>query len=64
MDKFFANTKTMLTDLEKNIKAGVMKGTPTPPAGTSDTMTRESIMAIKDAVERQAAIASHIDLFK
>ena len=65
MDTFFANTKTMLTDLEKGIRAGIMKDAPTPPAsiGTS-AMTRDSIMAIKDVEERQQAIAQHIDLFR
>jgi hypothetical protein len=64
MDTFFANTRTMLTDLEKNIKAGVMKGAPTPrPSEGATAMTKEEIMKIRDSEERQMQIAAHRDLF-
>ena len=37
--------------------------TATPPANTGGGMTKEQIFAIKDAGERQKAIAEHLDLF-
>jgi hypothetical protein len=37
--------------------------TATPPANNGGGMTREQIFAIKDAGERQRAIAEHLDLF-
>ena len=41
------------------------KGTPpaNPPAGGGSAMTKEQILGIKDAKERQQAIAANIDLF-
>lgn len=41
------------------------KGTPpaNPPAGGGSAMTKEQILGIKDAKERQQAIAENIDLF-
>ena len=38
--------------------AGVTK------SDTSGNMTKDQIMSIKDASERQAAIAEHLDLFR
>lgn len=35
----------------------------TPPTNTGSKMTKDQIFAIKDAGERQAAIAAHADLF-
>lgn len=35
----------------------------TPPSGSKPATTKESILAIKDTVERQKAIAEHLDLF-
>ena len=37
--------------------------TATPPANNGGGMTKEQIFAIKDAGERQKAIAEHLDLF-
>lgn len=37
--------------------------TSTPPANTGGAVTRDSIMQIKDPVERRAAIAKNLDLF-
>jgi hypothetical protein len=37
--------------------------TATPPANNGGGMTKEQIFAIKDAGERQRAIAEHLDLF-
>ncbi len=65
MDKVLANNNTFLTEKEKAIRADVMKGTPVPPASEGGTtVTRESILAINDPVERQTAIAEHIELFE
>lgn len=38
--------------------------TPTPPSSAPAAMTKEEIMKIKDAGQRQKAIAENIDLFK
>ena len=52
---------------EFNGKIGTTKTTgtkvDTPPANTGSKMTKEQIFAIKDAGERQAAIAANADLF-
>lgn len=66
LETVFANHKTAWEAKEKEIRAGVMKSTPVPPAGASTAngaVTRESIMQIKDPAERQAQIAEHHDLF-
>jgi hypothetical protein len=66
LETVFANHKTAWEAKEKEIRAGVMKSTPVPPAGASTangSVTRESIMQIKDPSERQAQIAEHHDLF-
>ena len=60
----FNGIKSVWDTKEKEIRAGVMKDAPTPPAGGSGpAVTRDSIMSIKDPIERQAAIAEHRDLF-
>ena len=38
--------------------------TPTPPTNTGGKKSKEEIMAIKDSVERQNAIAENLDLFQ
>ena len=66
LETVFANHKTAWEAKEKEIRAGVMRSTPVPPAGGStanSSVTRESIMQIKDPVERQAQIAEHHELF-
>lgn len=66
LDTVFANHKTAWEAKEKEIRAGVMTSTPVPPAGgatASTAVTRDSIMQIKDPVERQAQIAEHHELF-
>ena len=66
LETVFANHKTAWEAKEKEIRAGVMRSTPVPPAGgatANSSVTRESIMQIKDPVERQAQIAEHHDLF-
>ena len=52
------------SEIEKKIKADLLKQNPQPqPEGESKTWTKAEIMAVKDASERQALIAKHIDLF-
>lgn len=66
LETVFANHKTAWEAKEKEIRAGVMRSTPVPPAGgapANGAVTRESIMQIKDPVERQAQIAEHFELF-
>ena len=65
LDTVFANLRSARDAFEKDIRAGVMKDTPVPPAstGAGGAVTRESIMAIKDPDLRQAEIAQHMDLF-
>lgn len=62
-DKHTAAIKTEWADFitTENI-AGA--NTPTPRANTGGDVTRESIMQIKDATERRAAIAQNLNLFK
>ena len=63
--KVFANQQKFLESHDKTLKADLLKGTPTPPAGGEGTqMTREDIMKIRDSAERQAAIATNMSLFK
>lgn len=63
-EKVFANQKRFMEDHDKKIRADFVKGMPKPPAGnTSDNVTKESIMKIRDNGERQAAIAENIELF-
>ena len=67
MSSVFANLKAAKAEFEKGIRADVMKRTPVPPAdggsNGKDNVTRESIMQIKDPVERQQAIAENHELF-
>lgn len=57
MEKVFANGEKFRTDLEKKIRAEVLRSTPKPntSSGDSGAWTREKIMAIKDHAERNAA---------
>lgn len=54
------------TEMEKRIKADLMKTNPgsTASSGTSAKMTKAEIMAVKDANERQRLIAENITLFQ
>lgn len=65
MATVFANHKTAWEAKEKEIRAGVVKNNPVPPAGASGNtgLTREAILDIKDPVERQNAIAENPGLF-
>lgn len=51
-------------ELEKSIKADLLKQNPQATPQTSVKMTKEQIMAIQDPAERQAMIAQNIELFK
>lgn len=63
---FYAGLGKARTAFEKSIRADVTKGTP-KPAGTGDPSpapkTKAEIMSIRDASERQKAIAAHPELF-
>lgn len=51
-------------ELEKEIKQKLMQGNPSAtPQGEKPIMTKDKIMSIKDAAERQAAIIENRDLF-
>ena len=65
MDKVFVNSEKFKTSLEKQFKAEAARNMPRPDSkGTStSTPTKESIMKIKDPVERQNAIAQNLNLF-
>lgn len=51
-------------ELEKSIKADLLKQNPQATPQTSVKMTKEQIMAIQDPAQRQAMIAQNIELFK
>lgn len=57
--------KTYKVELEKEIKANLLKQNPQPNAQSNGgaSMTKEDIMKIKDASARQKAISEHINLF-
>ena len=66
IETVLANAAIFKSDVEKKVKADVLKGTPHPEGKGSNTpkpMTKAEIMAIKDSGERQKAIAEHYDLF-
>lgn len=66
MEKVFLNGEKFKASLEKQIRAEVVKATPKPDSkgGIKPMTSKEEIMKIKDASERQAAIAEHLDLFE
>lgn len=66
MEKVFANSEKFKAGLEKQFKAEVVKSTPRPDSkgGVAAPKTREDIMKIKDAAERQQAIAENLELFE
>ena len=65
MDRVFENSAKFKTSLEKQYKAEVVKSTPKPDSkgGVTAPKSKEDIMKIKDASERQRAIAENIELF-
>lgn len=64
IEKVFSNGEKFKSELEKRIKADILKDTPRPGTdGGVKGMTKEEIMQIRDASERQAAIRENIELF-
>lgn len=64
MEKVFANSAKHQAELEKRVKADVLKSTPKPQnedGGKPKTLSE--IGQIKDAAERQAAIAQNLELY-
>lgn len=57
MEKVFANGEKYRAEMEKKIKADVLRNTPKPntSSGNDGVWTREKIMAIKDHADRNAA---------
>lgn len=65
MEKVLACEQKYRESIEKAIRADIVKGTPHPDdRGGTARRTREDIMAIPDASERQQAIADNIELFE
>lgn len=64
MSKVFENGEKYKAELEKKVKAEVLKGTPKPGTDIGGKpKTLEEIGKIKDASERQAAIAQNLELY-
>ena len=61
----FANQKAFIEAHDQALRAGLLQSTPTPPGGTggSTVWTKDKIMAIKDARERQTLIQENLELF-
>lgn len=66
MDTVLENGMTYRTEMEKAFKANALKDTPHPEGkgNGSKKMTKDDILKIKDASERQKAIAENIELFQ
>lgn len=61
----YANTKAILdliADVQEKTKQGMLKGK-TPRVNGQPSVTKDDIMKIKDPLERQKAIAKHLELF-
>ena len=64
MAKVFENGEKYKAELEKRVKAEVLKDTPKPKTDNGGKpKTLEEIGQIKDASERQAAIARNLELY-
>ncbi len=64
MEKVFDNIEKFKTELEKKIRYDILKDTPRPGADNGGkSMTVEEISKIRDASERQAAIAKNLELY-
>lgn len=64
-DQTYANTKAILgliADVQDKTKQGMLKGK-TPRVNGQQSVTKADIMKIKDPLDRQKAIAKHLDLF-
>ena len=66
INEVFAYMKQHGDNKEKELRAEILKSTPKPSTagGTGESLTRESILAIADPVERQQKIAENITLFQ
>ena len=66
MNEVFALMKQHGENKEKELRAEILKSTPTPSTagGVDKPLTADEIMAISDPVERQQKIAENINLFK
>lgn len=64
-EKVFANYDKFLESHDKKVKAEMLGGTGTPPSGGGEGSykSKDDIMKIKDAGERQQAIADNPQLF-
>lgn len=63
--RLFANQKKFNSEVEKRVKADLIQQTPPPTVGSgTKSMTIEEISKIKDPIERQDAIAEHMDLYQ
>lgn len=64
-DTVLKNSKKFSEDFEKKIKADSIKGMGAPGSkgGGSKAMTKDEIMNVKDAQERQKLIGENIELF-
>ena len=65
INEVFAYMKQHGDNKEKELRAEILKSTPTPSTagGVDKPLTADEIMAIKDPVERQQKIAENITLF-
>lgn len=64
MDRVFANSEKFKVELEKKIKADVLRDTPKPNTENGGKpKTLQEISEIRDPAERQAAIAANLELY-
>lgn len=63
-DKVFENQTKFLAEHDKSVQVSRLQTMPKPVGGSSSVgKSREEIMQIKDATERQKAIQENLDLF-
>lgn len=63
-EKVIANQAAWVEAHDKRVKAGLLGGVTTPPAGSgTKQITKDDIMAVKDAGERQRLIIANPELF-
>lgn len=64
METVFANQQKFIEEHDKKVKAGMLGGTKTPPAGGgSGVLTKEDILKEKDPEKRQALMKENLNLF-
>jgi Skp family chaperone for outer membrane proteins len=64
MDTVFKNHAKFLADREKELKAEMLKNTPTPPAGDGDKKTTKEDFAKMSLVEKQKFATENPDAYK